>query len=45
MFASKLFLEALDVMDTCNLKTTTGVWGHMPPFIISYANRLYNCAR
>ena len=44
MFASRLFLEALDVADTCNLKTTKGVWGHMPPFITSYVTRLYNGA-
>ena len=30
MFASKLFLEALDVVDTCNLKTTKGVSGICP---------------
>ena len=45
MFASKLFLEAFDVVDTCNLKTSKGVWGHMPPFITNYVNRLYNGAR
>ena len=36
LFASKLFLEAFDMVDTCNMNTNEGVWGR--DVSLSYVN-------